>query len=245
VRRLSPSAVFLDAGGVLVLPSGDLVATALARVGTEVQARAVAPAHYRAIRALDRGPLYSGAASYQTALCRALGVPSAQQDAAVAALAHLADRRASGEIMWSEPAPGALETLDALRRSGLAVLVVTNSDGHGEENLRDAEICQVGLGPGAPVSAVIDSTRVGSTKPDPGIFRMALERAGVAPAAAVHVGDMLSTDVAGATAVGIPAVHLDPTRQCRDPSHRHVRALPGLWRHFALARATRHNTSSL
>jgi putative hydrolase of the HAD superfamily len=226
--------VFLDAGGVLVLPHRGLVATALAEVGVAVDPEAIAPAHYRAVRALDRGPRGSGATGYREALCRALPVPAARQDAAVAALARLADRRRSREIMWSEPAPGALQTLHALHRAGLPVLVVSNSDGHGEENLRDAGICQTGPGPGAQVSDVIDSTRVGVTKPDPRIFHLALKRAGVAPGAAVHVGDMLSTDVAGAQAAGIPAVHLDPARRCRDSGHRHIRGLSGLWRHLVV-----------
>lgn len=234
-------AVFLDAGGVIVLPDRDLLARALAAVGIEIDPATVPRAHYRAVRTLDR----RAHQNYAAALFPQLGIVPGRAAEALAVWERLADRGRSGEVLWREATQGATRAIASLRRAGLSVVVVTNSDGHGEENLRDAEICQVGLGPGAPVSAVIDSTRVGSTKPDPGIFRMALERAGVAPAAAVHVGDMLSTDVAGATAVGIPAVHLDPTRQCRDPSHRHVRALPGLWRHFALARATRHNTSSL
>jgi putative hydrolase of the HAD superfamily len=234
MSRLAASAVFVDAGGVIVLPHRGLVAAALAEVAVEIDADMVAASHYRAVRALDRGAGPSGAAGYREALCRALAVPSHRREAAVAALARLADRRASSAIMWSEPAPGALETLHALHRVGVPVLVVTNSDGHGEENLRDAGICQTGPGAGARVSAVIDSTRVGVTKPDPGIFHRALEHAGVNAAEAVHIGDMLSTDVAGARAAGIAPVHLDPTRGCRDRSHRHIRGLSGLWRHIAV-----------
>jgi putative hydrolase of the HAD superfamily len=226
--------VFLDAGGVIVLPHRGLVAAALTEVGVEIDAEAVAPAHYRAVRALDRAAVGSGSDGYREALCRALPVPAARRDAAVAALARLADRRRSGEIMWSEAAPGALQTLRALHRAGLPVLVVSNSDGHGEENLRDAGICQTGRGSGAQVSDVIDSTRVGAAKPDPRIFALALQRAGVAPEAAVHVGDMLSTDIAGAQAAGIAAIHLDPARRCRDAGHRHIRGLSGLWRHLAV-----------
>ena len=226
--------MFLDAGGVIVLPHRGLVAAALAEIGVEIDADTVASAHYRAVRALDREAGGSGSGGYREALCRALSVPAARRDAAVAALARLADRRRSGEIMWSEAAPGALQTLRALHRARVPVLVVTNSDGHGEENLRDAGICQTGAGPGAQVSDVIDSTRVGATKPDPRIFHLALERAGVTAAAAVHVGDMLSTDIAGARAAGIAPVHLDPTRGCRDCGHRHIRGLSGLWRHLAV-----------
>jgi putative hydrolase of the HAD superfamily len=123
----------------------------------------------------------------------------------------------------------------ALRRAGIALLVVTNSDGHAEENLRDAGICQTVAGCGAVVTAVIDSVVVGSEKPDSGIFKAALELAQVDPGKVVHVGDMVSADVVGALAAGITPIHLDPHRRCRVDNHRHVRALSGIWRHVAPA----------
>jgi FMN phosphatase YigB (HAD superfamily) len=49
-------------------------------------------------------------------------------------------------------------------------------------------------------------------KPDPRIFRLALERAGVGPDEAVYVGDLYSVDIRGARAAGIEAVLLDPGR---------------------------------
>ncbi len=82
---------------------------------------------------------------------------------------------------------------------------------------------------------MIDSAIVGASKPDPAIFRVALDCAGVDAAAALHVGDMLCADVDGAAQAGIPAVHLDPTRACRAHDHRHVRSLAGIWRHVAPA----------
>lgn len=214
-----------------MLPHRGLVVAALAQAGVTIDPGAVAPAHYRAARALDRG----AAGDYLEVLCQALAVPASRRAPALAALRPLADRGRSGEILWSEPAPGADATLRALQQAGVPVLVVTNSNGHGEENLRDSGICQVGRGRGAEVAAVIDSTRVGHAKPDPAIFTIALARAGVGAREAVHVGDMVSTDVAGARAAGIAVIHLAPTRRCRDPAHRHVRALPGIWRHVGAA----------
>lgn len=226
----------LDGGGVLVLPHRGLVSAALAGAGVPIDPGALPAAHYRAVRALDTAAPGESEPGYLPALCRALGIGAEQTPAALSALRRLADRRASGEILWSEPAPGAVEVLRALHRARLPVLVVTNSDGHGEENLRDAGICQPGAGRGVPVTAVIDSTRVGHAKPDPAIFAAALAAAGVEAGDAVHVGDMLSTDVAGARRAGIPAIHLDPARSCRDADHRHIRGLAGLWRHVALYR---------
>ena len=49
----------------------------------------------------------------------------------------------------------------------------------------------------------------GYEKPEPEIFHAALSAAAVPPEEAIHVGDSLRDDVAGAQAVGIRAVHLD------------------------------------
>jgi putative hydrolase of the HAD superfamily len=160
-------------------------------------------------------------------------VPPSRAQEATGALSELADRDHSGEILWSEPAPHALETINALRRAGIAVVVVTNSDGHAAENLRDAGICHLTPGRGAVVAGVVDSGLLGAAKPDPAMFRTALKQARVKPAAVVHVGDMMSTDVVGARSAGIVPIHLDPLRRCRAPDHRHVRGLSGIWRHVA------------
>lgn len=56
--------------------------------------------------------------------------------------------------------------------------------------------------------AVVDSTRAGCAKPDPRIFRQALETLGVAPGAATFVGDSLPRDMAGARGVGMRHVWL-------------------------------------
>jgi putative hydrolase of the HAD superfamily len=219
--------VVLDAGGVLVLPRRDLVADALAAAGAAIDPGAVPRAHYRAVRRLDRG----APGSYFELLCAELGVPPDRRARAVSALDRLGDRRRSGEILWSEPTPRALDAIRALRRAAIEVLVVSNSDGHAEDNLREAAVCQPGPGPGAAVAAVIDSTLVGVEKPDPRIFRIALREAGTGASTVVHVGDMLSTDVAGARAAGIEPIHFDPTGGCPERGHRHLRSLRGIWRH--------------
>jgi putative hydrolase of the HAD superfamily len=232
--RIPCRAAFLDAGGVIVLPHHGLVADALARVGIHIDARSVSAAHYRAVRRLDRDPEWRGAPeAYLQALCSALAVSHERLPVAVRALTHLADRDRSGEILWSQPIPHALRTIAALERAGIRVLVVTNSDGHAAENLRDACVCQTGTGAGVTVTDMIDSAVVGSAKPDAGIFRAALRRADAKPTSVVHVGDMLCTDIDGARRAGIRPIHLDPDRSCRSTDHRHIRSLNGIWRHVA------------
>jgi putative hydrolase of the HAD superfamily len=54
--------------------------------------------------------------------------------------------------------------------------------------------------------AIVTSAGVGARKPSPAIFEQALELAGVAATEAIHVGDTLDEDVAGARAAGIEPV---------------------------------------
>src|SRR5690349_14314251 len=123
-------AVFLDGGGVIVLPNGELVRQALRRLEIEIDPSLVARAHYRSVRQIDRALVDGAPIAYLGAVCRALGVPTSRLEDAVEALLSLADRGRSGEILWSQPAPHAITTMEALRSVGLPVFVVTNSDGH-------------------------------------------------------------------------------------------------------------------
>jgi putative hydrolase of the HAD superfamily len=225
VRGLSGrvQAVLLDAGGVVVLPRRELVADALARAGIHIEPSAVPEAHYRAVRALDRRPeLSRGRDPYPRALCSALGV---SEEHVATATRELAATAAGEQVLWSEQTQEAFGAIAALRDAGLGVAIVTNSDGHAAENLQRA-----GLDPRIPV---VDSALVGVAKPDPRIFAHALERLRVPAATALHVGDTLTSDVAGARAAGIEPLHFDPTRRCRTRDHRHVRSLRGIWRHLA------------
>jgi putative hydrolase of the HAD superfamily len=229
-NRIACRAVFLDAGGVLVLPDRHLLAGALAEIGIEVDPDAVPRAHYRAVRAFDRVGHPAPWSEYPSALMAQLGVVPARTADAVAVWDRLGARRRSGVILWSEPYPDALPTIAALRRAGLTVVIVTNSDGHAEENLADCGFA------GVPV---VDSEVVGSAKPDSHIFEVALARAGgrVRPAEVVHVGDTVANDVAGARAAAITPIHFDPFRDCRATDHRHIRTLAGIWRHVVAAGA--------
>jgi putative hydrolase of the HAD superfamily len=56
---------------------------------------------------------------------------------------------------------------------------------------------------------VLAAGELGIGKPDPGIFRFALDKLGVAPEQVWHVGDSLISDVAGAKAAGLTAVWLN------------------------------------
>lgn len=83
---------------------------------------------------------------------------------------------------------------------------------------------------------VVFSQDYGIEKPDPKIFRIALEKAGCSNEQLLHVGDSLSNDVVGAKAAGIRSVwlnRLESTERNTDVDFeiRSLRELPGLLRY--------------
>jgi len=95
----------------------------------------------------------------------------------------------------------AREALLAARARGQRAIVVSNWD---VSLLEVLEL--VGLAP--LLHGVVTSAAIGARKPSPAIFEHALALAGAAPGQAIHVGDSLEEDVAGARACGIAAVLL-------------------------------------
>jgi putative hydrolase of the HAD superfamily len=94
-----------------------------------------------------------------------------------------------------EPIPGALETVAGLRLRGLELAVVSNWDVGLTEHLER-------IGAASLFSAIVTSADAGAAKPDPAAFLLALDRIGVEPGRALHVGDELE-DEEGARAAGM------------------------------------------
>lgn len=147
----------------------------------------------------------TGAREIATWALEAVGVQRADVHAHL--VDHFEEASHSGRV---EALPGARETLVALRSAGI----------------RRALVCDTGLTPGRVVRRHLDrlgllveleslafSDEVGVPKPDPRIFRAALDPLGVTPDACVHVGDLRSHDVAGARALGAHSVRI---RGCHD-----------------------------
>ena len=134
----------------------------------------------------------------------AAGVPLQNPERPTSA-AELARRyRERYEAAW-QAVPGAIALAAALKRAGVAFVIVTNNV-TSEQRLK---LDRCGLRP--YVDALITSEDVGVTKPDARIFETALAAAGVRPAEAVMLGDSWMTDVAGARAAGVRAVWLNRT----------------------------------
>lgn len=98
--------------------------------------------------------------------------------------------------------PETLTTLDALRGRGLRLAVISNWD------RRLPEILD-GLGLTNRFFTIAVSAIEGVEKPAPGIFLRTLERLGVRPEEALHVGDSPLEDYDGSQAVGMTPVLID------------------------------------
>jgi putative hydrolase of the HAD superfamily len=115
----------------------------------------------------------------------------------------------------------AAPALADIRARGMRVVVVSNWDYSLSEVLE-----RVGLGD--ELDAVVVSAVVGAKKPDRRIYDAALAAAGCGPAEALHVGDSVVDDVAGARAAGIEAVLLQREGEPPDGSFRAIRSLSEL-----------------
>lgn len=125
-------------------------------------------------------------------------------------------RRAMLESIAFDAYADSATALRAFRAGGLRVVVASNWDCSLPEVLAQARLLHL-------VDAVVPSAVVGAAKPDPALFDAALAAAGCEAGEALHVGDSLEKDVAGALAAGIAAVLV-----ARDPDAAAAPVPPGV-----------------
>jgi putative hydrolase of the HAD superfamily len=138
----------------------------------------------------------------------------------------------AGPQCWSLY-PETLEALKMLRANGLELGIVSNFDSRLFSVLR-------GLGLSELFDTVTISSLAKAAKPAPRIFQVALEKHGLDPREAVHVGDNLHDDLEGARQAGLCAVLMD--RDGRSGGHhalgtderviRQLTELPSVVREF-------------
>lgn len=93
----------------------------------------------------------------------------------------------------------ALEVVRAVQQRALTGLVT-----NGPSQIQREKLRRLGIADLFPI--VIISEEVGVAKPDPAIFRLALERAGVPPSQSAFIGDNPEIDIAGAQAAGLMSI---------------------------------------
>ena len=194
-------AVFVDAAGTLLHPREPVGITyaraARARghaadpVEVERRFRAALRARGAAVQEGD------GRAYWRPVLAEAVGL---DDDALFEALyQHFARPRA----WWVDT--DALRVLGALSRQGIRIGIVSNWDTRLRVLYRRFALDRL-------CPYLFCSAEMGVEKPDPQIFAAACRVVGVAPSEAVHVGDDLERDVAGASRAGLIALHFDEER---------------------------------
>jgi HAD superfamily hydrolase (TIGR01509 family) len=107
------------------------------------------------------------------------------------------DRQYRATVEHATLRPDALDTLGALRQASVHVQIVSNIDDEQLHPLIDR------LGLHDVVDAITSSDEALSCKPDPGIYQLALAKAGCRPTDVLFVGDSLRHAVEGPAAMGM------------------------------------------
>ena len=211
-----PRALLLDALGTLVMlepPAPRLVTELAERCGIvvtraqAVRALGVEIAYYRAHmgEGRDRSSLFELRGRCAEVLRFALP-PSPE----LLAVEH---NRLTGALLAAlsfRAYPDAAPALRAARERGLRLVVTSNWDVSLHEILR-----RVGLAP--QLDGIVTSAQAGAPKPESAVFEAALAHAGCGAREAVHVGDGVGEDVAGAQAAGIRPILIARDRRPGPP----------------------------
>lgn len=213
--------LLLDAGGTLVHPNFHRIAEEFAREGESVDPGTLERAEAQVRFDIDRPEIVSVTddadrwVRYLTRIAQGAGLRLAP----TAAFARLKAYQDVHNLWEHVPpdVPGALATLAQRWRLG----VVSNANG----TVR-ALLTRVGLA--SRFEVIVDSHEEGIEKPDPRLFRIALERMGARAEETAYVGDIYHVDVVGARAAGLHPILLDPRGLHTDKPCARVGALAEL-----------------
>lgn len=205
--------IFFDAGNTFLSMDFDRVAAVAADMGLVCSGsqleRAEAAARPALSAALAEGRSTEGGAAFRFYLQAILaGLPAGcpngvELEEMATALAGRLFVPGRNDLLWNRRLPGRKDALERIRSLGYRMVVVSNSDGSMRRNVESIGFAQL-------FDALIDSSVVGFEKPDPRIFRVALQTVGADAERTLHVGDLYAADVVGARAAGVHAVLLDP-----------------------------------
>lgn len=202
----------LDAGNtVIFLDHARLAAIVREATGLVVSPRALVEAEGEAKRRAETGDLIScdwrfsrepGAIAWGRLVGTIVAVAGLAPERVPALLEHIWPAHVTKNL-WCLVPEGLGAALDAARARGVKVVIISNSEGMLDRLFRD-------LGIRDHFDRIVDSGVVGVEKPDPAIFRIALEYFGLPKERALHLGDVFATDVLGARAAGIRHALIDP-----------------------------------
>jgi len=223
-------AVFLDAGNTLVFPKIEMIIAELNERGHAATPEDFYNAERLAKRKLDEWlwPQIRAAkvpeqidyyywSHYLRELTRRLGAPESESSELTARLIH----SFQNIEIWSRVPPDTPRFLEWLSAQGYRLGVISNSVGTLEGQLVRLDLARY-------FQAILDSAIVGIQKPNPGIFKLGLERLAVEASESVFVGDTYATDVGGAQLAGLKGVLMDTVGAYPDASGPKISSLPEL-----------------
>ena len=220
-------AVVFDIGGVFAIRHHEPVRNGMRRAGFDLpdDPAVFQEAHHRAVRAMSsrlaHGPVRETDREFwlhfEHGYLSHLGIAEADLDRAVQAM--FTEVSKEPKPLWRGLLPANIEGFRRIAAAGFPVAIVSNNDGTAAQQLVEFGVCQAGDGPFTSVAVVVDSGVVGIAKPDPAIFKPALDALGTDPARTLYVGDTVHADVLGAKAAGMPVVQLDPYELHADFDH--------------------------
>jgi putative hydrolase of the HAD superfamily len=202
-------AVLFDAGATLVHPDPPVEAVYArefaadgARFTEEELTRALTRA-WEEVHAQPAGDRYGGArgeAAFWQAFLNRVRTLLDGRELSRAAFERMAGhfRSPSAWAVYDDVVPA----LEELTQRGTKLAVVSNWDSYLPKLLDALDLTRF-------FSVVVVSALEGTSKPDPEIFRRACRRLDAAEDEALHVGDSVSEDLAGARAAGLAALLLD------------------------------------
>ncbi len=213
-------ALLFDFGGTLAFLDFELLARELSREGRRLDPLALEHAEYAGRAAIDRHLMSGGNRQADNAAYEhffrgwmtAAGIPD-EEFVECATKFGAIHREAT---LWRVVRPGTLEALEAFKSAGYKLAIVSNAEGQVEADAKRFGLAQF-------FDVIIDSHVVGVAKPDPRIFRIALERLGVGPDEVKFTGDIYSIDVEGARAAGVEARLIDQHQRYTWVEHEKIR----------------------
>lgn len=200
--------VSFDLGHTLLFPRYEWYQSIVADAGAEVeeidlQKREAALRSWFDGMILDEGRKGMDDSLWEQYFRRFFSGLGVEDDAIDTLLRRLYREHLDGVGLWTVPAHGAEETLKALVDTGMKVACVSNNDGRLESMVEYQ-------GWTGYFDVMVDSHAIRIAKPDPGIFRYALDQLGLEADEMVHVGDYYSVDVIGARNAGVEGILYDP-----------------------------------
>ena len=211
--------VLLDAGGTLVMPSFVRIVAEFGRDGVVVTPESLALAEIEMRLAYERVSYSRGHTdpwiSYMQELARLARVSRVPLEAF-----ERLRRYHDTENLWEDIIEGteaALTSLALRFRLG----IISNANGTVRKSFAR-------LGLGHFFETIVDSAEEGCEKPDPRIFRVALNRMQLDPSEVAYVGDIFRVDIIGARGVGMRGILLDIHGNHADKPCERVRSLADL-----------------